>query len=64
VGVAAVAREKELGETDQLLQRLAHAQRQVEQAGTSVEKEYWQKIAFHWLELLRASAGDDDDQPN
>jgi hypothetical protein len=29
-----------------------------------VEKEYWQKMASHWLELLRASAGDDDDRPS
>jgi hypothetical protein len=27
-----------------------------------VEREYWRLIADHWLELLRASAGDNDDQ--
>jgi hypothetical protein len=44
--------------------KLVHARQQVEVAEDQVEREYWRRIADHWLELLRASAGDNDDQIN
>jgi hypothetical protein len=42
--------------------KLVHARQQIEGAEDHVEREYWRLIADHWLELLRASAGDNDDQ--
>jgi len=44
--------------------KLVHARQQIEGAEDQVEREYWRRIADHWLELLRASAGDNDDQIN
>jgi len=44
--------------------KLVHARQQIEGAEGQVEREYWRRIADHWLELLRASAGDNDDQIN
>jgi len=44
--------------------KLVHARQQIEGAEDHVEREYWRRIADHWLELLRASAGDNDDQIN
>jgi glutamyl-tRNA reductase len=44
--------------------KLAHARQQMQGTEDLVEREYWRRIADHWLELLRASAGDNDDQIN
>jgi hypothetical protein len=44
--------------------KLAKARQQIDGAEDQVEREYWRRIADHWLELLRASAGDNGDQIN